>query len=62
MYSNTEENPYNVDFIKCLMENVLASWKGIANGCLEQMVAMKTVTFNETIVALWDSQAQESDD
>lgn len=44
------------------MENVLESWKGIANGCLEQMVAMKTVTFNETTVGLWYSQAQESDD
>lgn len=61
MYANSKASPYNVDFVKFLMENVLESWKGMAIPCLEQMVTIKTVTFNETTVALWDSQAQESD-
>lgn len=60
-YANSEERLYNVDFIRCLMENVLNFWNGMAIPCSEQMVAMKTVKFNEPRVALWGIKAQESD-
>lgn len=60
-YANSKERPYNVDFIKCLMENVLEFWNGMAIPCIEQMVAMKTVKFNEPRVALWGIKAPERD-
>lgn len=34
-----------------IMENMLESWNGMAIPCSEQMVAMKTVKFNEPGVA-----------
>lgn len=61
LYANSEESLYNIEFIKCLVENVLESWNGMVIPCNEQMVAMKTVKFNEPRVALWGMKAQESD-
>jgi hypothetical protein len=43
------------------MENVPESWNGVAIPYSEQMVAVKTMKLNEPRVALWVSQAQESD-
>lgn len=43
------------------MENVWESWNEMEISCSEQMVAMKSLKFNEPRVAFYLCQAQEGD-